>query len=278
MKFTTMLSAAVLSTISALSVLGSAQATVITYNDFSDTTGLTLNGNAVVDNDKLRLTNNTAWQSGSVFSTNLIDLTAGSFSTEFSFNFNSQTYDGADGMVFTLQSTSNTAGSSGGGIGYQGISNSFGLEFDNFDNGSIDNYSDSHIGINFNGNIDSASLVTTGSLGFGDLDDGNTTWYAWVNYDNVSHVLDVFFNDQDVLPGVAAMSYTTDLAAELGTNSVYAGFTSATGIYAARHELLSWEFSNEANGTSSLSEVPEPSSLLVFSIGLLGLVRLTKKQ
>lgn len=260
-------------------VIGSANATVITYNDFSSTAGLTLNGDAqVVAGNILQLTPAQGTKNGSVFSTDLIDLTEGSFSTQFSFNFAGQINGGADGMVFTLQSSSNQAGTSGGGIGYQGINNSFGLEFDNYNNGAGDGYSDSHIGINFNGNINSTTLVTTDSLGFSNLDSPAVTWYAWLNYDNVTKVIDVFFNDQDILPGTAALSHTADLAAVLGTDHVYAGFTSATGGAYTNHNLLSWEFSNEKNGTSSFEEVPEPSSLFIFSAALLGLVRLSKKK
>lgn len=262
-----------------LCIAGTANATVITYDDFSSTAGLSLNGaTEVVNGDTLRLTPNSGSQNGSVFSTNLIDLTAGSFSSEFSFNFNSQGNGGADGIVFTLQSVSNTVGSIGGGIGYEGIPNSLGIEFDNWNNGAIDNHSDSHIGINFNGSVSSVAIATTGSLGLANLDTPTETWYAWVNYDSLTSVLDVFFNDEDVLPGTAALSYTSDLAVALGTSSVYAGFTSATGGASANHDLLSWEFSNVANGTSSLNEVPEPSSLLIFSAGLLGLIRLAKKN
>ena len=61
-------------------------ATVIQYNDFSDTTGLTLNGNTQVVNNNLQLTNNIAWQGGSVFTTNAISLiNDSSFATSFSF-------------------------------------------------------------------------------------------------------------------------------------------------------------------------------------------------
>ncbi|WP_199612013.1 lectin-like domain-containing protein [Flocculibacter collagenilyticus] len=260
-----------------LFIAGTAQATVITFDDFSSIDGLTLNGNAHIHDNKLRLTNNQNSQKGSVFSTQLIDLNAGSFSTEFSFNFNGQNGGGADGIVFALQSTSNQAGSGGGGIGYSGLNNSFGLEFDNHSNGPIDNFSDSHIGINFNGSVVSEKIITTNDLGLGNLDSPDTVWYAWVNYDNSTDMLDVYFNDSDILPTVAAISYQADLPSILGTSQVYAGFTSATGGANANHDLLSWEFSGTSGGTSSF-KVPEPSTVFIFTAGLFGLLRLTSRR
>ena len=70
-----------------------AQATTISYTDFSSISGLQLNGNAAVATDNtsrnvLRVTPSTFGQSGSVFSTSAVTLGADvSFSTKFSFNF-----------------------------------------------------------------------------------------------------------------------------------------------------------------------------------------------
>lgn len=255
-----------------LCLSASVHSAVFTYSDFSNTNNLTLNGDAQVVGNVLRLTDSADYRTGSVFSTSLIDLNAGSFSSEFSFNFNNQRGGGADGIVFTLQSVSNQVGSTGGGIGYENIPNSIGIEFDNWNNGSSDGFSDSHIGLNLNGSISSIQTVTTSSLGLGNLDTASTIWYAWVNYNNVAQQLDVFFSDQDVLPSTSALSYTGDLAALLGTNQVYAGFTSATGGAYANHDLLSWEFSDTASGTSSFS-VPAPATGTLLLTGLFLLVR-----
>jgi len=62
-----------------------AQATVvINYSDFSDTSGLTLNGDAAQVGNALRVTPAVDWKSGSVFSSSTVSLAAGaSFSTHF---------------------------------------------------------------------------------------------------------------------------------------------------------------------------------------------------
>jgi len=61
---------------------------------------------------------------------------------------------GADGIEFVINTATNNLGEYGGGIGYSGMVNSVGVEFDTFDNNS--SYGDSslypnHIAINING-------------------------------------------------------------------------------------------------------------------------------
>ena len=98
-------------------------ATVIEYNDFSDTTGLTLNGNTLVVNNNLQLTNNIAWQGGSVFTTNAISLiNDSSFATSFSFKIDNNSLGGdtdglgADGLAFVIQTQNANVGGAGGGV------------------------------------------------------------------------------------------------------------------------------------------------------------------
>ncbi|NYC32247.1 hypothetical protein B0H42_004878 [Clostridium saccharobutylicum] len=43
---------------------------------------------------------------------------------------------GADGIVFVINNNTNGLGTEGAGIGYQGITNSIGIEFDTYDNGN----------------------------------------------------------------------------------------------------------------------------------------------
>src|SRR6476661_1287964 len=130
------------------------------YPNFSDTSQLQLNGNATTagtgSNAVLRVTPAEGGQSGSVFSSVPITLSdAYSFSTRFTFNFNSQANGGADGLVFVVQTNSSTFGGSGGGIGYAGLPNSLGVEFDNWFNSEIGDLNDNHVGIDLSGNISS---------------------------------------------------------------------------------------------------------------------------
>ena len=148
----------------ALFSAGTAQAALVNFQNFNDLSSFTLNGATNVintggqgvigpnvgDGRVLRLTNNVG-QAGSAFLTSQFSLASNaSFSSYFEFQFTDQQNTGADGIVFTVQTVANTAGGGGGGIGYQGLSPSVGIEFDNWNNGGGDGNNGNHAGINFN--------------------------------------------------------------------------------------------------------------------------------
>src|SRR6185503_3539056 len=126
----------------ALAILpAAAQANTVTYADFSNTSGLTLTGNAATtvtgDGTVLRVSPSAAWQVGAAYSTTPITLGAGDiFSTQFQFRFTSPGgIDPADGITFVLAANPTGLGASGFGIGYYGVQHSTAVEFDTYDNG-----------------------------------------------------------------------------------------------------------------------------------------------
>ena len=122
---------------SILSCLGiTAGAEAVVFHDFSDVSGLTLNGSASVvptaGGPGLRLTPDDSLQAGSAFLSHSLDTdNHGSFTSSFSFRLHSQSPGGGDGFVFALQPNGADAlGIAGAGLGFWEIPNSFGIEFD----------------------------------------------------------------------------------------------------------------------------------------------------
>ncbi len=259
-----------------------ASAVPIIYNDFSDVSGLTLNGSAAGlttnPDNTLRLTND-FYQSGSAFSTNAIALNSNmSFSTAFSFNisdskgFSDSDGVGADGLAFVLQTNGNTAGGNGGGIGYMGINNSLAIEFDTWDNVPWDNNDGNHVGINLNGDVNSVVQASVSTRMNNGLD-----WFAWIDYNGASDLLEVRLAQLDLRPTTALLAYTVDLTTILNSTSAYAGFSSGTGAGAGQYDILDWQFNAEYAPISTVGQIPSPAPLALILIGALSIFRFKKK-
>jgi len=272
MKKTKMIRIIPVAAFAAIGVFGaeSVNATSILYNDFSSTTGLTLNGNAAQLGNAIRITQATSNQSGSFFSTSPITLGADvSFSTAFQFQITNPggLGGGADGLTFTVQTVSSNVGGGGGGIGYAGINKSVAVEFDTFDNGEVGG--SNHVGIDINGSVN--SVVSTGQIS-PNFDNGNI-WYAWVDYNGITDDLEVRWAETNSRPTSAGLSLAIDLTTVLQQTSAFVGFTSGTGAGWGNHDILSWQFNDTYNPISTVGDntngVPEPGALGLMGIGLL---------
>lgn len=252
-----------------------AAAVTIRYEDFSSTAGLSLNGDAAQattadDGAVLRLAPATENQTGSVFLNSALDVSA--FSTFFAFRITNPggvsdgTEVGGDGLVFVVQAGSPTAlGGGGGGIGYGGLLDSVGVEFDTWqqtrvadDPQSWDDPSSNHVGVNLNGAMESVATVNV-APGF---DDGNL-WYGWIDYDG--GMLEVRANQTGVRPGTALLSLAVDIPSLLDTSLGYVGFSSATGGAYGDHDLVRWEHRDRYD------PIPAPGPLSLITAGLIAL-------
>jgi hypothetical protein len=290
----------------ALSSAGIAHADFVNYQNFNDLTAFTLNGvtgtintggqgvtgpNAG-DQRVLRLTNNYG-QSGSAFLTSTFSLASNaSFSAYFEFQFTNQGSGGADGIVFTVQTVGNTAGGGGGGIGYDGLSPSLGVEFDNWNNGSIDGNNGNHAGIDINGDVNSvvrndsngAWPTTFDGESFRPVQlDSGSIFHAWVDYNGVTGDLDVRLAMTDTRPAGALMTYNVDLVTLLGTTNAFIGFTSGTGSATADHDIRRLVIDGQFNpivdpGNPGVVPEPETYAMLLAGLGLLGWVGRRRKQ
>jgi gliding motility-associated-like protein len=184
-----------------------------------------LNGNATQETCNCYvLTQPDQVQSGIVIQSTKIDLNN---PFDFSFNVYLGCLDnGADGIVFILQPDSTGIGSSGQGLGFQGIVPSIGISLDTYQNLPYDPVYD-HICIQANGKIEHGSDLAgpiPASSNSDNIEDCN--WHILrVTWDPVTHTLSTYFD------GVFRLSTQTDLVATIFNNdpSVYWGFSGSTG-------------------------------------------------
>ena len=191
----------------------------------------TLNGDAIaLGDDCYQLTDAVNTQFSTVWYNDQIDLTE-SFDIEFIINLGSNDMNGADGIVFVLQTVGiNAIGASGGGIGFEGFAPSFGVEFDTWQNGDFDDPAEDHVAIMQNGDPNHFNANTlSGPLpilpGGANAEDG-LDHVIRIEWNTGTQSIDVYV---DCILTISLDNY--DLVTEIfeGDPNVFFGFTSATG-------------------------------------------------
>jgi hypothetical protein len=250
-----------------------AHAATITFNDLSDPTGLHLLGSAATtttaDGKVLRVTPDSQFQSGAAYSTTPIQL-GGSFTSTFQVRLTHAGQDRADGMTFVMASTPNGLGANGGGLGYRGIGSSVALEFDTFINPAFDDPNNNHLGFLKGGSV---QTLSSASPGF-DLANGDIVSVK-IDYarNGADDTLRVFLNGSD--QAALGVDIAGGLDALVGGNSVFLGFTGATGGFSENADILNWQVTSV-----DPIQVPEPwtSSLAVAGLIGLGIARRRKRH
>ena len=188
----------------------------------------TLNGNATQDAcNAYSLTQAAGNQSGSVWNNNKINLTQ---SFDFNFDINLGSNDaGADGIAFVLQPLSTSVGSSGGGLGYNGITPAVGVTIDTWQNGNDNDPAYDHIAIQLNGDLNhnTANNIAgpvTAINGNNNIEDG--IWHSLrIQWDVATTTLSIYVD------GSLRISAVRDLVNTVfsGSPLVFWGFTGSTG-------------------------------------------------
>lgn len=267
---------------------GTARAQSFSYNGFSSTAGLQLNGGAAAvagfvpsDGTVLRLTPAAGYQAGSAFSTTLISLNStASFSTAFNFRisqsggWSDMDGVGADGIVFVVQPIANNVGGAGGGIGYLGIPQSLGVEFDTWYNGSgFGDPNGNHVAIDVNGSFTSDPVAPVATR----MNDGQL-WWAWVDYNGASNDLQVRLSQTSIRPATPLLQTSAiNLQSVLGQSNAYVGFTAGTGAAWGNHDIVSWQFNNTYQPIMH-GVADSTATAALLSLSLVGIATLVRRR
>ena len=176
-------------------------------------------------NNEVRLTQDTGYQAGRIWSVGKVDFTK-SFVLRFDAYLGTRD-NGADGIAAVFHNSPqgvNATGATGLGIGASGIANGIVLELDTYNNGTgLGDISSDHGQIWDSDNQTSTGFLTT-AIALPELE--NSAWHPVViNWNATTKTISY------TVDGTNAGTYTGDLVTNYfaGANKVYFGYTASTG-------------------------------------------------
>jgi hypothetical protein len=206
--------------------------TYVNYPSSGFTAGsLSLNNGPKVTGGLLQITDGGVGEDRSAWFASEVPVQA--FTTNFTFQ---QLNASADGMTFAIQGENVWAlGDPGGGLGYQGITNSVAVKFDLYNNSGEG--SDS-TGLYTDGAIPTVPSVDLSSTAI-NLHSGDIM-NAQMVYDGTNLTLTL---TDTVTNGTVTEVFPVNIPSIVGGSTAYVGFTGATGGLTATQNVLSWTYS-----------------------------------
>jgi hypothetical protein len=227
---------------------------------FASTSGLTFNGSATLNGNRLRLTGAVDNQAGSVFVNAPIDVQT--FTSDFSFQLSQAS---GEGFTFTIQNNGTAAlGPFGAGLGYGaaaiggsgGIGKSIAVKFDLFD--------DSGEGTDSTGMYTNGASPTTPAtdlLSSGVNLHGGGVFNVHLAYDGTT--LTMTITDANTSAATFTQSWPINIPETVQGNTAFIGFTASTGKRSAIQEIIDWTYVSSAPSlaasTTTLSATVNPS-------------------
>jgi Legume lectin domain/Chitobiase/beta-hexosaminidase C-terminal domain len=216
---------------------------VINFGSGFTAAGMQLNGNAVLNGNRLQMTdiNNTS-EVASAFWTQQVNVQ--SFTTDISFQITNPI---ADGITFTIQRAGVTAlGPAGGGLGYgpdtvgeaPGIAKSVAVKFDIYNNAGE---STNSTGLYTNGASPTIPAIAIG--GGVNLQSGDIL-KVHMAYDGTT--LTMTITDATNPAQTFTTSWPIDIPGTVGGSTAFVGFTGATGGSMATEQILTWTYSTSS--------------------------------
>lgn len=192
-----------------------------------------------------------------------------SFSTCFAFAIVPQYPKlGGHGLVFTISPDKELTGALPSQ--YLGLLNTtnngnfsnhvFAVEFDTVRDFEFTDINDNHVGIDINSLVSNKSAPAAYYAENSTKQDVNLksgkVIFAWIDYDSLNNQLDVKISPSSVKPSNSLLSLDVDLSSVF-EETMYVGFSAATGLLASQHYILGWSFTMNGEARSlSLSSLP----------------------
>ncbi|XXG54540.1 hypothetical protein AAC387_Pa03g2391 [Persea americana] len=249
------------------------------YNGFGGA-NLSLDGVTVItENGLLKLTNTTRIRKGHVFYPiplrfkNSSSSSVASFSTSFVFSIIPELPGfSASGFAFTISPT--TQLTTALAAQFMGLFNAtsdgsssnhiVAIELDTVLNSELGDKDDNHVGIDINSLKSNesayAAYFSKENSGFKNLSlTSGEPMQVWIEYDGVDRQLNVTLSPINMIkPEIPLLSSIIDLSPIL-LDSMYVGFSSATGSFSASHYILGWSF--KMNGSAQKLDISRLPSL-----------------